>query len=178
MFAFDKRINKTEEEIEYTVEYKFDGLTICLTYEDGKFSRATTRGNGVVGEDVTAQVLTIKSFPLTINFKGKIEVQGEAVMRLSVLEEYNKTEKEIRKAIGNNQYSSYLFRFPGGFEGGRYEKIKKEDPASYETIKAVLEDNQRVYFFKMMKDVRNLSMIINMITVNQYIFGSTQMRME
>ena len=44
----------------------------------------------------------------------------------SVLEEYNKTEKEIQNAIGNKQYSSYLFRFPGGFEGGRYEKIKKE----------------------------------------------------
>lgn len=44
----------------------------------------------------------------------------------SVLEEYNKTEKEIQNAIGNKEYSSYLFRFPGGFEGGRYEKIKKE----------------------------------------------------
>lgn len=43
-----------------------------------------------------------------------------------VLEEYNKTEKQIRKAIGNNEYSSHLFRFPGGFEGGKYEKIKKE----------------------------------------------------
>ena len=44
----------------------------------------------------------------------------------SVLEEYNKTEKEIQNAIGNKQYSSYLFRFPGGFEGGRYAKVKKE----------------------------------------------------
>ena len=53
-----------------TVEYKFDGLTICLTYKGGRFVRATTRGNGEVGEDVTAQVLTIKSFPLTIDYKG------------------------------------------------------------------------------------------------------------
>ncbi|MBE5756882.1 MAG: NAD-dependent DNA ligase LigA [Clostridiales bacterium] len=80
-----------KEDPTYTVEYKFDGLTICLTYEDGKFTRATTRGNGVTGEDVTAQVLTVKSFPLTIDYKGKIEVQGEAIIRLSKLEEINKT---------------------------------------------------------------------------------------
>ncbi len=97
LFAFDKRINKQGEELIYTVEYKFDGLTICLTYEDGKFVRATTRGNGVTGEDVTAQVLTIKSFPLTINYKGKIEVQGEAIIRLSVFDAYNKTAEEPLK---------------------------------------------------------------------------------
>lgn len=99
--AFDKRINKEDKDLEYTVEYKFDGLTICLTYEDGKFSRATTRGNGVEGEDVTAQVLTIKSFPLEIDYKGTLEVQGEAIMRLSVLEEYNKTALEPLKNARN-----------------------------------------------------------------------------
>lgn len=99
MLAFDKRINA--ENPEYTVEYKFDGLTICLTYEDGKFVRATTRGNGVEGEDVTAQVLTVKSYPMTINCGGTIEVQGEAIMRLSVLEEYNKTATEILKNARN-----------------------------------------------------------------------------
>ena len=99
--AFDKRINKEGKDLEYTVEYKFDGLTICLTYEDGKFLRATTRGNGVEGEDVTAQVLTIKSFPLEIDYKGTLEVQGEAIMRLSVLEEYNKTALEPLKNARN-----------------------------------------------------------------------------
>ena len=99
--AFEKRINKTNENVVYTVEYKFDGLTICLTYEDGKFVRATTRGNGVTGEDVTAQVLTIKSFPLTISYKGTCEVQGEAIMRLSVLDKYNKTAEEPLKNARN-----------------------------------------------------------------------------
>ena len=101
IMAFDKRINKGAEELEYTVEYKFDGLTICLTYDEGKFVCASTRGNGVTGEDVTAQVLTIKSFPLIIDYKGKIEVQGEAIMRLSVLEEYNKTALEPLKNARN-----------------------------------------------------------------------------
>ena len=82
---------------EYTVEYKFAGLTVCLPYDNGEFVRATTRGNGVVGEDVTAQVLTIKSFPLKIKYKGTLEVRGEAVIRLSVLDEYNLTATEPLK---------------------------------------------------------------------------------
>ena len=101
LLAFDKRINKSGEDLVYTVEYKFDGLTICLTYEDGKFTRATTRGNGVEGEDVTAQVLTVKSFPMEISYKGVLEVQGEAIMRLSVLDEYNKTADEPLKNARN-----------------------------------------------------------------------------
>ncbi len=99
--AFFTRIKKVVERPIFTVEYKFDGLTMCLTYDGGKFVRATTRGNGVEGEDVTAQCLTIKSFPLTIDYKGLLEVQGEAVIRLSVLEEYNKTAKEQLKNARN-----------------------------------------------------------------------------
>ncbi|MBE7081971.1 MAG: NAD-dependent DNA ligase LigA [Clostridiales bacterium] len=101
LIAFDNRIKKDGVESEYTVEYKFDGLTICLTYDDGKFVCASTRGNGIEGEDVSAQVLTIKSFPLCIDFKGKLEVQGEAIIRLSVLEKYNQTATEILKNARN-----------------------------------------------------------------------------
>ena len=86
---------------ECSVEYKFDGLTVCLTYDGGKFVRATTRGNGVVGEDVTAQVLTVRSFPLKISYTGTLEVRGEAIIRLSVLEEYNKTADEPLKNARN-----------------------------------------------------------------------------
>ena len=99
--AFFTRIKKVVPEPEFTVEYKFDGLTMCLTYDKGRFVRATTRGNGVEGEDVTAQCLTVKSFPLSIPYKGTLEVQGEAVIRLSVLEEYNKTASEQLKNARN-----------------------------------------------------------------------------
>lgn len=98
---FDRKIKKVAIDTKYTVEYKFDGLTICLTYNDGKFVRATTRGNGMVGEDVTAQVLTIKSFPLKIAYRGLLEVKGEAIIKLSQLEEYNKTAKEQLKNARN-----------------------------------------------------------------------------
>ena len=100
--AFLTRVEKfAGKQTEYTVEYKFDGLTVCLTYENGNFVRATTRGNGVVGEDVTAQVLTIPSFPLKIAYTGTLEVRGEAVIRLSVLDEYNKTAAEPLKNARN-----------------------------------------------------------------------------
>ena len=99
--AFFTRVEKVCPNAEYTVEYKFDGLTMCLTYENGRFVRATTRGNGTVGEDVTAQVLTIKSYPLSIGYKGTLEAKGEAVIRLSVLEQYNKTAAEPLKNARN-----------------------------------------------------------------------------
>ena len=99
--SFDERVRKIVPDPEYTVEYKFDGLTMCLTYENGEFVRATTRGNGIVGEDVTAQALTIKSFPLKIDRKDIMEIQGEAIIRLSVLEKYNETAEEPLKNARN-----------------------------------------------------------------------------
>ena len=103
--AFFTRAEKAGEAMgispTYTVEYKFDGLTVCLTYENGEFVRATTRGNGTIGEDVTAQVLTIRSYPMKISYKGTLEVRGEAVMRLSVLEKYNETAEEPLKNARN-----------------------------------------------------------------------------
>ncbi len=86
----------------YVVEYKFDGLTLNLTYEGGRLVQAATRGNGVIGEGILAQVKTIRSVPLTIPFKeGKVEIQGEGIMNLSVLEAYNTTAAEPLKNARN-----------------------------------------------------------------------------
>ncbi len=74
---------------EFTVEYKFDGLRLALTYENGFLVTAATRGNGLIGEDVTAQVRTIRSVPLSIPFKSKIIIEGEGIMLLSELDKYN-----------------------------------------------------------------------------------------
>lgn len=102
MRAFLTRVFKAAGgQTDCTVEYKFDGLTVCLTYEGGAFVRATTRGNGVVGEDVTAQVLTIRSFPMRISYTGTLEVRGEAVIRLSVLKKYNEKAAEPLKNARN-----------------------------------------------------------------------------
>lgn len=77
--------------IQYVVEYKFDGLTINLTYRDGKLDIAATRGNGVIGENITSQAKTIKNIPFTIGYKGLLEVQGEAIMPLDEFRKYNET---------------------------------------------------------------------------------------
>ncbi|MCH5153001.1 MAG: NAD-dependent DNA ligase LigA [Clostridiales bacterium] len=87
------KVNKALGDVEFTVELKYDGLTINVTYRDGNFVGASTRGNGVVGEDVTEQVKTIRTVPLKIPFKGVCELQGEGIMRLSVLDKYNRSHE-------------------------------------------------------------------------------------
>ncbi|OPH54497.1 DNA ligase (NAD(+)) LigA [Paenibacillus ferrarius] len=86
----------------YVVELKFDGLTLNLTYEQGKLVQASTRGNGTIGEGILAQVKTIKSVPLEIPYdQGVLEVQGEGLMFLSVLEAYNQTGADPLKNARN-----------------------------------------------------------------------------
>ncbi len=86
---------------EYSLEYKFDGLTLNLTYEGGQLVGAATRGNGEVGEEIFEQVRTIRTVPLSIPFTGRMEVQGEGIMRLSALERYNKTASDPLKNARN-----------------------------------------------------------------------------
>lgn len=78
-------------------ELKFDGLTLSLTYDEGKLTRAVTRGNGTVGEVITEQAITISSVPLAIPFKGHLVVQGEGLMPFSSLRAYNRDAKEPLK---------------------------------------------------------------------------------
>lgn len=85
----------------FSVEYKFDGLSIVVEYENGNLVKAGTRGNGKVGEDVTAQVKTIKSVPLSIPFQNKLIVQGEGMITLPNLEKYNKIATEPLKNARN-----------------------------------------------------------------------------
>ena len=85
----------------YMVEYKLDGLTINLTYDGGRLIQAATRGNGEVGEGILPQAQTIRCIPLSIPFTGRMEVQGECIMRLSALEKYNETAQEPLKNARN-----------------------------------------------------------------------------
>lgn len=97
-------VKEKEPNANFTLEYKFDGLTVVCTYKNGVFVSAATRGNGSVGEDVTNQVKTIKSVPLTIDFKGELIVQGEGMITLSNLKKFNEkypneTLKNARNAV-------------------------------------------------------------------------------
>lgn len=92
---------ETLPENTYSVEYKLDGLTLNLTYDGGNLVQAATRGNGEVGEGIFAQAQTIRCIPLQIPFQGRMEVQGECIMRLSTLEKYNETADEPLKNARN-----------------------------------------------------------------------------
>ena len=85
----------------FLIEYKFDGLTLNLTYDHGQLIQAATRGNGQVGESILPQAKTIRTVPLQIPYQGLLEVQGECIMRLSVLEAYNRTAAEPLKNARN-----------------------------------------------------------------------------
>lgn len=85
----------------YILEYKFDGLTINLTYNNGSLSQGATRGNGTTGEGILEQLKTIRTIPFNIDFKGLIEIQGEGLMPLSALKAYNETAPEALKNARN-----------------------------------------------------------------------------
>ncbi len=106
MEELDAWVTRTEklaesENLQYYVEYKFDGLTLNLTYRNGELVQAATRGNGTVGEAILPQARTIHTVPKTIPYQGLLEVQGECIMRLSTLEKYNRTAKEPLKNARN-----------------------------------------------------------------------------
>ena len=92
-------IKKVEDEVtpEYVCEQKIDGLGVSLIYEDGKLVRGVTRGDGLVGEDITHNVRTIKSIPLQLTKPINIEVRGEIFMHKSTLEKLNKKREEEGK---------------------------------------------------------------------------------
>ena len=96
LINFDKRIKEVikVDDVEYMAEMKIDGLAMSLTYDNGEFLYAATRGDGVVGEDVSSNVITIKSIPLHIDEKREFEVRGEVYMSKATLEKLNKERSE------------------------------------------------------------------------------------
>ncbi len=105
---FDKRIAKTlgKEDYEYVVELKIDGLAVSLEYKDGKFFRGSTRGNGIVGDEITQNLKTINSIPLKLIEKrvkiSNIEVRGEVYMPRSVFENLNEDRKNSGEPLFAN----------------------------------------------------------------------------
>ncbi len=99
---FDERIKKTIENPTYVCELKIDGLSVSLIYENGKLVRGATRGDGVTGEDITHNVETIKSVPLTIDFKEHLEVRGEIYMPKKSFEELNKMREKNGESLFAN----------------------------------------------------------------------------
>ena len=92
---FDKRVkDMVNGDVEYVVEFKIDGLSVGLTYNNEEFQYGATRGNGVVGEDITQNLMTVKSIPLKINDKDEIVVRGEVYISKDDFNKVNEQQEE------------------------------------------------------------------------------------
>jgi DNA ligase (NAD+) len=110
--GFDERVRRAaglgDMAVAYVAEMKIDGLSIALTYEDGRLVRGATRGDGTRGEDVTANVRTIRAIPLTLKGgpPGRIEVRGEAYLSSAAFERINREREEAGEELYANPRNS------------------------------------------------------------------------
>ncbi len=100
--AFDQRVRNEVNHPRYVVELKIDGLAMSILYRDGRFVQAVTRGDGTTGEDVTNNVKTIKSIPMTIDLSGEVEFRGEVYMPKESFERLNKQRLENEEDVFAN----------------------------------------------------------------------------
>lgn len=102
--AFDERVRKTlnDEEVSYVVETKIDGLSVSLEYEKGVFVRGATRGNGLVGEDVTENLKTVKHIPKTLKEPVTITVRGEVFIGKEDFEKLNFEREQMEEPLFAN----------------------------------------------------------------------------
>ena len=99
---FDDRIRDVFPQAEYVCELKIDGLAVSLVYADGQLSYGATRGDGTIGEDITHNVKTIKSIPLSIDYQGDFEVRGEIYMPKKSFEQLNHQRQQAGEALFAN----------------------------------------------------------------------------
>ena len=129
---FDERVRKSiGDNFEYVVELKFDGLAISITYENGNLLRAVTRGDGVQGDDVTANVKTIKSIPIQLpeaDYPDTFDIRGEIFMHRKTFEKLNNEyRKELEeKGYDEDEIKEKLYKNPRNFASGT---LKMQDSA-------------------------------------------------
>jgi DNA ligase (NAD+) len=129
---FDERVRKSiGNDFEYVCELKFDGLAISITYENGKLVRAVTRGDGVQGDDVTANVKTIKTIPHQLpygDYPALFEIRGEIFMHRKTFERLNNNYKQELEAKGfdEDEIKERLYKNPRNFASGT---LKLQDSA-------------------------------------------------
>ena len=110
--------DKSPSQIELTIEPKIDGSGVVLYYDNGELQYALTRGNGYIGNDITANVKTVRNIPLKINYKGKVAVRGEIYITTKDFEDYN-------EKYGGNQYAN-----PRNLASGCSRRLKSSDVAN------------------------------------------------
>lgn len=103
LLEFDKRVHAVLEDCEYVVEHKIDGLSVSLEYRDGLFVRGSTRGNGVLGEDVTQNIKTINSVPMKLKDPIPfLEVRGEVFLSIDTFKQINVLRESMEEPLFAN----------------------------------------------------------------------------
>lgn len=143
IFDFDARVKKifgTDKEIEYFCEPKYDGLAMELVYEDGHLVRALTRGDGQVGEDVTQNIKTIRSVPLSLNMKSPpplLEVRGEVLIFKKDFLALNESQEELGEltfANPRNAAAGSIRQLDAKIVASRPLKMICYSPGAYEKV--------------------------------------------
>ena len=152
--AFDERIRKEFPNPSYVCELKIDGLAVSLQYEKGILKRAATRGNGLVGEDITHNVKTIGTIPLRLNKPVDIEVRGEIYMPLKAFNELNE------KRLINGEP---IFQNPRNAAAGSIRQLDSSVAKSRKLdafLYHVPEDDKKTHYEALM-ELKELGFIVN-----------------
>ena len=131
LHEFDVRIRKEVEPVEYVCELKFDGTAISLTYQDGRLSQSVTRGDGTRGDDVTANVRTIRTVPLRLagdDYPSFFEIRGEVLMPFRSFERLNRE----REDIGETPFAN-----PRNAAAGSLKQQSSAEPAASSTARCM-----------------------------------------
>lgn len=154
IIAFDERIRKEFPNPSYVCELKIDGLAVSLQYEKGILKRAATRGNGLVGEDITHNVKTIGTIPLRLNKPVDIEVRGEIYMPLKAFNELN--EKRLKN-------SEPIFQNPRNAAAGSIRQLDSSVAKSRKLdafLYHVPETDKKTHYEALM-ELKELGFIVN-----------------
>ncbi|QOD60898.1 NAD-dependent DNA ligase LigA [Polaribacter haliotis] len=155
LLDWEKRVQKGlgREDLEYTCELKFDGASINLTYENGKFIKAVTRGDGFQGDNVTANVKTIRSIPLSIKneFVSNFQMRGEIILPL---DGFNKMNEE-RVANGEEEYRNPRNTASGSLKLQDSAEVAKR-PLDCLLYQVVTEERKYKTHFEILENARNV----------------------
>ncbi|QNM86790.1 NAD-dependent DNA ligase LigA [Polaribacter pectinis] len=155
LLDWEKRVQKGlgREDLEYTCELKFDGASINLTYENGKFIKAVTRGDGFQGDNVTANVKTIRSIPLNIksDFVSNFQMRGEIILPLNG---FNKMNEE-RVANGEEEYRNPRNTASGSLKLQDSAEVAKR-PLDCLLYQVVTEERKYKTHFEILENARNV----------------------
>ncbi len=160
--AFDERVKKAleVEELEYVVETKIDGLSVALEYREGKFIRGATRGNGLVGEDITENLKTIKTIPKTLKEPVTITVRGEVFIGKNEFEQMNLEREEKEEPLfanSRNAAAGSLRQLDSSIAGSRPLDIYIFNVQKVENI-------QYISHYEALQNLKDLGFQINPVT--------------